>query len=326
MKQRNILPGLFAALGMLLLILDSKTALSGAREGIELCLQTVIPSLFPFFILSGILVNSLMGTSLPFLRPLGRLLGMPEGTESLLISGFLGGYPVGAKSVRDAWKDGHVEKEDAERLLSFCNNAGPAFLFGMAAPMFSDPLAGWILWGIHILSALGAGFLFRQKPKRPAALPSGNNVTVAQAMQNALFVTAQVCGWVILFRVITSFLNRWFLWLLPAWGQMAVMGLLELANGCVGLHTIASQPVRFLLCAAMLSCGGLCVTMQTLSVTRGLNLKLYFSGKLVHTLLSILLSLMYLGKLSPMWLLPLPLLLLAKKKAKKGSNLQPVGV
>ena len=68
---------------MLALILDGRTAIDGARQGIELCLRTVIPSLFPFFVLSILLTSSLLGSSLIVLRPLGRLFGMPEGAEPL---------------------------------------------------------------------------------------------------------------------------------------------------------------------------------------------------------------------------------------------------
>ena len=117
MGKRRILPGVVAALGMLILILDTKTALWGATQGIDLCIRSVIPSLFPFFLLSGILVKSLMGAKLPLLRPVGRLLGIPKGAEALLISGFLGGYPVGAKCIRDAWNRGGISKQDAERML-----------------------------------------------------------------------------------------------------------------------------------------------------------------------------------------------------------------
>ena len=319
-------PGLFAALGMLLLILDSKTALAGAGAGLELCIRTVIPSLFPFFLLSGVLVSSLMGSSVKLLRPLGRLLGMPVGTESLLVSGFLGGYPVGAKSIRDAWAEGHLSKSDAERMLSFCNNAGPAFLFGMAAPMFSGAYAGWVLWGIHLISALFAGFLLRGKDQTGTTLPSKNSITLSQAMQNALSVTAGVCGWVIAFRLLCAFLERWFLWLLPTWGQALVTGLLELTNGCVSLRSVSSENARFLLCSILLAFGGLCVHMQTRSVTRGLSLRYYVLGKLLQTGCSLFFSLMWLRKISPLFALLLPLLLTGKKNVKNSSILQPVGV
>ena len=65
-----------------------------------------------------------------------------------------------------------------------------------------------------------------------------------------------VCGWVILFRILIAFLERWFLWLLPASVRVAVTGLLELSNGCCALAEIKDFKMRFLLCSGMLSFGG----------------------------------------------------------------------
>ena len=319
MKLRKILPGLFAAAGMAVLILDSRTALIGASEGVELCLKTVVPSLFPFFILSGILVGSLMGQEFSGLSPIGHTLGIPKGAEVLLVSGFLGGYPVGAKAVRDAWEEGCVQKEAAERMLSFCNNAGPAFLFGIAGHMFSSPAAAWVIWGIHIISALVTGWLFRLESSVLTHSLVRKSSSITQAMTNAINSCAQVCGWVISFRMLCCFLQRWILWVLPLWMQTAVTGLLELANGCLALGNIASEPVRFVLCSGMLSLGGFSVLMQTMSVTRGLKLNYYIRGKLLQTLISILLSFVYVKWLSPMWLFTVVLLILLNKIRFGGS-------
>lgn len=318
MNRRAIVPGAAAAAGMLVLILDGRTALTGAQEGIWLCLRTVIPSLFPFFVLSGILVGSLLGSSVSLLRPVGTLLGMPEGTESLLIGGFLGGYPVGARGIRDAWKQGSLSREDAERLLCFCNNAGPAFLFGMAAPLFSKSFSGWVLWGIQLASSLGTGMLLRRDPRQMSPLMPRKPPALMDSIRSALTATAQVCGWVVLFRIITCFLERWFLWLLPVWAATGVTGLLELSNGCIALADVESESLRFLLCSTMLSSGGLCVGMQTASVTEGLSLKGYCLGKLTQTLLSILFSALYLKLLSPWWLCCILLFSAVKKIGKRG--------
>lgn len=326
MKQRRLLTGLFAAVGMLLLILDAETSLRSAAEGMELCLRAVIPSLFPFFMLSGILLRSLMGIRLPLLRPLGKLLGMPEGSESLLICGFLGGYPVGAKSVRDAWAAGHLEKADAERMLSFCNNAGPAFLFGMAAPVFSDPYTGWSLWGIHILSALTAGILLKKEPDGRDCPALCVSASASGGINNALSVTAQVCGWVILFRVISGFLSRWFLWLFPLWIQTALTGFLELANGCLLLGSVTSEQMRFVLCSGMLSFGGVCVFLQTGSAARGLKLHLYIAGKLLQTGFAVLFSILWLTNPRLFGLTVPAILLLGMKTRKKCGNPETVGV
>ena len=274
-------------LGMLVLILDGRTALEGAREGIELCLKTVIPSLFPFFVLSILLTSSLTGSRSPVLRPLGRLFGIPDGGESLLIPAFLGGYPVGAQCVAAAYRSGHLEKDTAQRMLAFCSNAGPAFLFGMVSPLFPRRWMAWVLWGIHIGGALCAAALIPAPSGSAAPVPGAKPATLTGALNDSLRVMATVCGWVTLFRVLLAFLNRWFLWLLPTAAQVAVTGILELSNGCCALAAVSDVPVRFVICAGILSLGGLCVTMQTLSVTRGLSLRLYFSGKIIQTLFSL---------------------------------------
>lgn len=98
---------------------------------------------------------------------------------------------------------------------------------------------------------------------------------------------ATVCGWVVLFRVLLAFLKRWIFWILPAAVQVAVTGILELSNGCCELLAVTDVSARFCICSGILAFGGLCVTMQTVSVTAGLSLKPYFWGKLLQTLFSL---------------------------------------
>ena len=286
MERRKYLYGIGAAAGMLVLILDGKTALAGARSGIELCLMTVIPALFPFIVLSVLLSGALLGASILPLRPVGKILKMPAGTESLLLCAFLGGYPSGAVAVSEAFRAGSLSKDTAERLLSFCNNAGPAFLFGMTLSLFPDAGAAWLLWGIHILSALAVGILIPGKEYSPVKLKKGGSSI--GVIKKSITVMATVCAWVILFRIIITFLDRWILWLFPPEVRVAVIGVLELSNGCCSLTLVNDVRVRLILCSGMLALGGLCVTMQTLSVTKGLASKKYFQGKLIQFAFSIL--------------------------------------
>lgn len=282
--------GIGAGLGILLLILDGRTALEGARLGADLCLRTVIPSLFPFFVLSILLTGSFLGTSMGILRPLGRLCGIPRGTESLLLAGFLGGYPVGAQAISSAYHAGHIQNEDAQRMLAFCNNAGPSFLFGMAAAMFPQKSMVWALWLIHMASAVITSLILPRNMTRNVSLKTAPQVSFSGAMTKALSVIASVCGWVILFRVIIQFLTRWIFWILPDTARVSLIGILELSNGCCELSRIENIGLRFLLCSAILALGGLCVTMQTVSVTKGLKMHRYFIGKILQTASSILLA------------------------------------
>jgi len=115
MKQKKQLwTGILSAAGLLWMILDTKTAVSGAADGVMLCIRSVIPSLFPFLILSAIMNSVLIGADIPILNGLLRLCGIPKGAGSLLLLGLLGGYPVGAQAVANAYKRGQLSKESAK--------------------------------------------------------------------------------------------------------------------------------------------------------------------------------------------------------------------
>ena len=326
MRKQQLMSGIGASIGILILILDGKTAVSGGQAGVDLCLRTVIPSLFPFFLLSIILTNAFMGSPLPLLRPLAKLFSIPNGAESILVCALFGGYPVGAQCISQAYREGQISRNDAQRMLAYCNNAGPAFLFGMIGGIFPDKWTSWILWSIHLISALLVATLFpghSDSVNTPKKIP----ISVSQAMVSAIKAMAHVCGWVILFRVIIAFLQRWILWILPMGLQVMITGLLELANGCCSLSSIDSVSVRFVLCSGMLAFGGVCVTMQTISVVNGLSVKYYFVGKGLQTVFSLLLAAGWIWL--PQAILPailLFILLISRKNRKYSRNPAKVGV
>lgn len=282
--QKKAVAGCIAASFMFLLIMETKTALEGAAEGIEICLKTVIPSLFPFFFLSGIINSSLLGCSGKLLKPIGRMCGIPSGAEPLFLLGMTGGYPVGAQAINAAYEAGSICKEDAQRMLGYCCNAGPAFIFGIAGALFEDKLAPWAIWAILIVSSVITGILLPEKSKNICIISSQNNI---RPLEQALKAMASVCGWVIIFRVLLAYLTRWCLWLFPAEISVLITGALELTNGCIALYHTISPAFRFTALTAMLSFGGLCVGLQTVSVTGKLSCKTYFLGKFLQTVISI---------------------------------------
>ncbi len=290
-KRKNYWSVFWGVLGLSLLILDSNTAIAGGKEGVLLCVRTVIPALFPFFIISGFLCASITGLSLGILKPIGRLLGIPVGSEPLLLLGFLGGYPIGAQNIYDAYNIKALSAKDAKRMLGFCNNAGPAFLFGMVGSMFSRAYITWLLWIIHILSALLTGTLLPGKSKETCCLPKNDaNNRFPWYMQKSIMSMASVCGWVVLFRVLTAFGQRWFFWLLPAELQVLITGLFELTNGILMLRMLPSEASRFVFCSGLLAFGGLCVSMQTISATKELGSGYYFPGKMLQACFSVLIA------------------------------------
>ena len=288
---------LVGAFSMLVMILDTKTSLFGARDGLELCLATVIPSLFPFFVISGIINSSLSGVSVAILRPIAKFTRIPSGAESFFLLGLMGGYPIGAKNLHSAYLSGCVSKSTAERMIGFCNNAGPAFIFGIVGGMFGKPQIAWMIWLIHVASAFIVGILLPGKAENKCRQIEGNTISIPKILEQSIKSTALVCGWIIIFRVIITFLDHWFLWLLPDTAQVVLIGLLELSNGCCELGRITNDGLRFVVASAILALGGACVTMQVNSVTQGLRLSYYYQGKLLQLLLSTMLSVIFQGLL-----------------------------
>ena len=290
MRGKRVAPLLICTVGMLLLILDARSALMAASEGISACISAVIPSLFPFFVLSAIINSALLGVRIPLLRPLSKLCRIPEGTESLMLLGLIGGYPVGAAGIRNAYDRGALNKTDAERMLSFCNNAGPSFIFGILSLKLGNIGLCFALWGIHILTAVIVGALMPGQSAHRGRISSLPPISLTQAMQIGIRNIANVCGWVILFRIVIGFFERWVLWALPSWTSILLVGFAELTNGCLALGRIEALSLRFLFASVFLAFGGICVSMQTASVSGRLSLRKYYIGKLLQTGISLILS------------------------------------
>ena len=287
MKKRLTL-GAVLAVGALLLLRPGDAS-QAVREGLSLCAGTVIPSLFPFFVVVSLLLQLglaelLQSLCAPFMGPVFHLRGA---CALPLLTGLLGGYPAGAKTAADLYAQGRLSRQEAEILLGFCDNCGPAFLLGyVGAGVLGDSRAGVYLYLIHTLSALAAGFvLCRLCPDRGRALPgragAGGTTPFPQALTaagtGAAASTLNICAFVVLFRVLAA--------LLPASLPGPCLGVLEMVTG-----TAALTPGRggFIAAAAIVGWGGLSVHCQALSVTApaGLSFRWHWAGKALQAGLS----------------------------------------
>ena len=198
----------------------------------------------------------------------------------------------------------------------------------------------WQLWGIHILSAILVAFIIPSSDSKSHILQKQSELTWRESMLQAVKTMGYICGWIVLFRIILTFLDRWILWIVPAEGRVAIHGLVELANGCLSLSTIDSVGLRFILCSGMLAFGGLCVGLQTASVIGNLNIKNYYLGKILQTVFSLWFSAMaqqicfhsqYSVSLHPLfYAIPVGISVLfwfvLRKKQNNSSNFAQIGV
>ena len=293
-------PALLSFFAILALILDAETAVSAASAGLQLCLQTVVPSLFPFLVAARLFTSS--GAVEWCARVVGPVMGpafgLPPQGAAALVLGLLGGYPVGAQTAATLYGERLLTKAEAERLLAFCSNAGPAFIFGMVGGLFGSGKIAAVLFGIHIVSALLTGLIFRPRGNQVLA-SSGNTIRkpaskldFSAVMTGAVKTMGLICGCIVLFQVIVAFLERALgTWMPPA-VEIGLSGLLELAGGCSRLPQLEAAGLRYCMASGFLAFGGLCVWLQTKSVIApyGLTGRYYLSGKVLQGTIAVLLT------------------------------------
>lgn len=278
---------------LFLLIIDTQTAKDSALAGIELCLKVLIPSLFPFFLMISYTNSLLTGHSFPWIRPLGRLLQIPQGGESILLLGFLGGYPVGAQLIGEMYRNKQISQQIAHILLGYCNNAGPAFIFGVTGLLFSNPWVPAVIWLIHIISAVLTGYLLPKPTLSQIEFGKTATISLTASMQKSIGICCAVCGWVVIFRIIQGYILKYLDEFAGSILMVILGGILELSTGCIALQELSSEAFRFILTSGFLAFGGTCVILQTASVTQDLGMGLYFPGKMIQTAIALIMSALF---------------------------------
>ena len=303
MKKRT----LFALPAIILLILDSRCAADSAREALGLCGGTLIPSLFPLFVLGAYLTPGLAALHIP---GLAGLLGFPRGGEGFFLLGCAGGYPLGAACIAQAVEHGSLRKADGERMAGLCSLCGPGFLFGVVAAFLSiqEALALFLIQ----LEAAAVTAAFWPAPSAGFCQPSSEPVSLPAAVSRAVRSMTSVCAWVTLAAVAVGFLKKWCFPFLSEGLCALLTGMLELTNGLTAIRSMDSG-LRFLWSALFISFGGISVLLQISAILSqaGLRMKQCIAQKAVHGVISTALAALLL-RFGGIVLSLIPMLLFAK--------------
>ena len=275
------------AIGCLFAVILAFTELDAVtqamKKALALCAGAVVPSLFPFLILTSFLLSSPKAVSLLSLsaRPLSRLLGTsPKGAIAFLF-GTLFGFPIGAKVVAEAIKCGDMDEEEGERLLLFSNNASPAFLVGgVGLGMLGSAKAGAFLFFLQFSVSLAVGLFTRRKPApRGDATLFTRSSSFTDIVREASLQILAICGYILFFSVLSALFTAH---LGNDWLCALVYSLCELGSGCARASSL-SPAFSLPLCAFASCFSGLSVFFQCKDAIRdtSLTMKGYLPVKLL---------------------------------------------
>ena len=322
--KKNFFPLIFISFTLCLLIF-SKNNLPAVKSGLSLWANSVVPSLFPFFVATELLMHTNIVSQLGlilnnYMKPLFNVRG--EGSFAFIM-GIISGYPVGAKIATNFRKNNICTKEECERLLSFTNNSGPLFIIGtVGILMFKNSTIGILLFITHILACISVGIIFRfwKKNKQSELYNLKNSSKIntkkevsfsnlgevlAESITSSISTILLIGGFVVIFSSIISILqssgilNLISTCLSPIANSLNIdttfissilTGILEITNGINSISNIACKKIsiNIIITAFLLGFGGISVLLQVWSITSktDLSIKPYLYGKIIQGFLA----------------------------------------
>lgn len=281
-------------------------ALEAAKNACVICENTVIPSLFPFFVCSNLLTalnaaEYLSGLLRPVMRP---LFGVSENSALAVIMGIVSGYPVGAKTAAALKDDGLITKSEAEKLLAFCNNSGPLFILGaVGSGMLFDRKFGIVLYAAHILAAATAAFAIRgvkcefanpKEKNRSAAAPFG--ILLNDGIAASVNTVYTISGFVVISAILLKFIElSGIISFIASFGvgkdfaRCLIYGIVEPTNGCIAASRLNIDTVyKCMIISSVIGWSGISVHLQVVGAVKksGLNTRYYFFGKVISAISS----------------------------------------
>lgn len=298
--RKNILPFLFFLVAICLVIF-SKTNLVAAKNGLILWANNVVPSLFPFFVVTELLshTNFIYYVGKVFDKIMRPLFNVPGECAFAFIMGLISGYPTGGKIVASLREQGICTKDEGDRMLAFTNNSGPLFIISFVGiSLFGDTKTGLLLLVTHVLAGITVGIILSKlSSKNAKSTPYLSTKTVnnfsqkelitfsnfgknlGKSIQDAISTILMIGGFVVTFSVIISILNQsnclnicsqLLKPILSVFGfnlefsKPILGGIIELTNGVNMVSTIPMKAIsqNVILCAFLLGFGGISVLFQ----------------------------------------------------------------
>lgn len=261
----------------------------GAKKGIVFCVDVLVPSLFPFMVISSFIVNTGTAEKLApfFSKVTNKLFNLPGCTGSTILISLIGGYPTGARGISSLLNNGNITEEQARRMLMFCVGAGPAFVISaIGATMLNNIYVGLAIFISQVISSIILGII-SSRISKGANINNNTYKSRRMTFSQALVVSCEeaakgiisICAFVVLFSsflaiIETSAFHRYMLCLfkiinLQPYLQGSILSIIFEVTGASYKLTDLHAPVELL--AFALGFGGLAVHFQIFSCVDSLT-------------------------------------------------------
>ena len=293
---------------------ESETIMNAVSYSFNIWINNVFPSLFPFFVLSEILINygfiELVGE---LFKPIFEKLFKINGNASFVfIMSMLSGFPSNAKYTKELYLQNKLNENEASKILMFSHFSNPLFILGTISITFlKDKKLGLIVMFSHYITNIIIGLIFRNycpskvtndKFSFKKAILSIHNkrinnnkrfgIIITNSIINTINTLLLILGVITTFLIITTIIdNNFHLSLL---NKTFISGFLEMTQGLkhASLLNIPKTYKAIIICM-IISFGGLSVHTQTLSIISDTKIKYkpFLLARIIHLIISVIICL-----------------------------------
>lgn len=298
---------------MIAILTNSKAILNSILFSLTLWKNNVFPSLFPFFVLSEILINyGFIELLAEFFKPfMHHFFKINSKASFVLIMSIFSGFPSSAKFVKELYLTKELNEFEATKVLMFSHFSNPLFILGTVSALFLNNMeVAYLIILCHYSANFIIGFLFRNYYPSNIKLEkisiknginkmikkrTSSNLTFGEIITNSLINSINtlllILGIITMFLVITTIidnnisLNNYF--------QTLLNGFFEMTQGLkyVSLLDIPLK-LKTTIATMFISFGGLSIHMQIISILSETKIKYFpfLTARILHTLISSLMT------------------------------------
>lgn len=251
-----------------LLLCYPEAATEGVKKGISVCINTLIPTLFPFMLLSQFAVGiKMFNTNSKILsRIFYMLFRLPPSTLPIIVFSFIGGFPLGALLIKSAYEKGEISLSQGQRMLLFCVIPGPSFaVTTVGYALYGSEKIGMIVYASSVLASLIIGFLSRFlcedeevcESKQFTTMKVRYSTALGESVNLSVKGIVNICVWVVVFSCVGE-LVRMFV-ISPKMSDFILM-ISEVTNGVYRAAYSYSLPIV----CAVIGFSGFCLHIQVI--------------------------------------------------------------
>ena len=298
MKEKifNIIVIVISIFVLIELLIKKSVIYTSIMYALNLWVENLIPALFPFFIISDILINYNITNYIPkFIKSFCKVIfNINDNMLVILILSMISGFPSNARNTRTLYDKGIINLDEANHILIFSHFANPVFILATVAVFFfHNQKIGIILLVSHYISNLLLGILFRREFKHNYSLPHSikntydfGNIFI-NSIKKAIDTTLLICGIIVVFSMLSAIIINLFN--LSSYNEMIIKGLFEITIGIQKLSNLdISLHYKTVVASCFLAFGGISVHIQVLSQIVGTKIKYiyFFIGRMYQAIIS----------------------------------------